>query len=86
MYTLIFLRVIPPSHILNAPTELMKKLGYSAGYVYDHETEENFSGQNYFPDEMTRSIFYQPKERGFEREIVKRLSYWTKLRRAKKAT
>ncbi|MBH69308.1 MAG: AAA family ATPase [Rhodospirillaceae bacterium] len=76
----------PPNHILNAPTELMKKLGYSADYVYDHETEENFSGQNYFPNEMTRSSFYQPKERGFEREIVKRLSYWKKLRQAKKAT
>jgi putative ATPase len=72
---------MPPKHILNAPTRLMKDLGYSDGYVYDHETEEGFSGQNYFPDEMERREFYRPAERGFEREIRKRLDYWAKLRR-----
>ena len=75
--------LMPPRHSLNAPTRLMKDLGYSEGYVYDHGTEEGFSGQNYFPDEMARQQFYQPAERGFEREIVKRLEYWKKLRDAK---
>ena len=72
--------LMPPSHILNAPTKLMKQLGYGAGYEYDHEAEEAFSGQNYFPDGMERVRFYQPRERGFEREIAKRLAYWDKLR------
>ncbi|HVT26175.1 MAG TPA: replication-associated recombination protein A [Rhizomicrobium sp.] len=76
--------LMPPAHILNAPTKLMKNLGYGKGYEYDHEAEEGFSGQNYFPDEMDRQQFYQPKETGFEREIAKRLEYWAKLR-AKKA-
>jgi putative ATPase len=58
----------------------MSRLGYGKGYVYDHGTEEGFSGQNYFPDEMERRTFYAPKERGFEREIKKRLEYWAKLR------
>lgn len=71
---------MPPKHILNAPTSLMKDLGYSDGYVYDHATEDAFSGQNYFPDDMPRQEFYRPVERGFEREIKKRLDYWTKLR------
>jgi len=71
---------MPPNHILNAPTSLMKDLGYSAGYVYDHEAEDAFSGQNYFPDDMLRQEFYRPEARGFEREIVKRLDYWKKLR------
>jgi putative ATPase len=70
----------PPAHILNAPTKLMKNLGYGAGYQYDHEAEEGFSGQNYFPDEMAREQFYKPKDTGFEREIAKRLEYWSKLR------
>jgi putative ATPase len=70
----------PPMHILNAPTKLMKELGYSRGYEYDHNAEEGFSGQNYFPDGMAREEFYQPVERGFEREILKRLEYWKKLR------
>ena len=65
--------LMPPSHILNAPTRLMKDLGYGAGYQYDHETEEAFSGQNYFPDGMAREQFYRPRDRGFEREISKRL-------------
>jgi len=71
----------PPRHILNAPTALMKKEGYGAGYEYDHDTAEGFSGQDYFPDEMRRARFYDPPERGFEREIRKRLEYWDKLRR-----
>lgn len=73
--------LMPPKQILNAPTKLMDGLGYGAGYQYDHDTEEGFSGQNYFPDEMGgRRTFYKPVERGFEREIAKRLSYWDKLR------
>jgi putative ATPase len=72
--------LMPPKHILNAPTRLMKDLGYSDGYEYDHATEEGFSGQNYFPDDMDRRQFYQPAERGFEREVKKRLDYWQKLR------
>jgi len=73
----------PPSHILNAPTRLMKDLGYGKGYQYDHDTKEGFSGQNYFPDGMDRVVFYDPPERGFEREIRKRLDYWQKLRERK---
>ena len=72
--------LMPPKHILNAPTTLMKKTGYGKGYIYDHDTPEGFSGQNYFPEEMGRKIFYKPFERGFEREIKKRLEYWQKLR------
>ena len=72
---------MPPKHILNAPTKLMKDQGYGKGYEYDHDTEEGFSGQNYFPDDMKRKNFYNPPERGFEREIKKRLEYWEKLRR-----
>jgi putative ATPase len=72
--------LMPPKHILNAPTGMMKELGYGAGYAYDHDTADGFSGQNYFPDEMPRQAFYQPVERGFERDIAKRLDYWTKLR------
>ncbi|MEJ0025348.1 MAG: replication-associated recombination protein A [Rhizomicrobium sp.] len=76
--------LMPPAHILNAPTKLMKNLGYGAGYEYDHATDEGFSGQNYFPDAMEREQFYAPKDTGFEREIAKRLDYWAKLR-AKRA-
>jgi len=76
---------MPPKHILNAPTRLMKDLGYSDGYVYDHETDEGFSGQNYFPDDMARQEFYRPAARGFEREIRKRLDYWSKLRDSESA-
>ncbi|MFC7049944.1 replication-associated recombination protein A [Emcibacter nanhaiensis] len=71
----------PPMHILNAPTNLMKDLGYGAGYEYDHHTEHGFSGQNYFPDDMEREKFYSPTERGFERDIKKRLDYWASLRK-----
>ena len=72
--------LMPPKHILNAPTRLMKDLGYGAGYEYDHDAEEGFSGQNYFPDDMPRERFYRPGERGYEREIARRLDYWDKLR------
>jgi putative ATPase len=72
--------LMPPAHILNAPTKLMKNLGYGAGYQYDHDTDDGFSGQNYFPEGMGRPDFYRPAERGFEREIAKRLAYWAKLR------
>ncbi len=72
--------LMPPAHILNAPTKLMQELGYGAGYAYDHEAEEAFSGQNYFPDGMARPALYHPRDRGFEREISKRLAYWAKLR------
>jgi putative ATPase len=75
--------LMPPAHILNAPTKLMKELGYGKGYDYDHDTEDGFSGQNYFPDGMARRSFYDPPERGFEREIRKRLDYWAKLRARK---
>ncbi|MEZ5817416.1 MAG: replication-associated recombination protein A [Hyphomicrobiaceae bacterium] len=72
----------PPKHILNAPTRLMADEGYGSGYAYDHDTPEAFSGQNYFPEEMSeRPTFYDPPERGFEREIRKRLSYWEALRK-----
>jgi len=74
---------MPPSHILNAPTKLMKELGYGDGYQYDHDAEDGFSGQNYFPDDMSRMQFYKPVDRGFEREISKRLAYWSKLRAGK---
>jgi putative ATPase len=72
--------LMPPKHILNAPTRLMKDLGYGKGYAYDHDAPDAFSGQNYFPDGMARQNFYRPVERGFEREIRKRLDYWAKLR------
>src|SRR3954452_3118901 len=74
----------PPAHILNAPTKLMKKLGYGKGYEYDHAADDAFSGQNYFPDGMERQNLYRPKDTGFERDIQKRLNSWAKLR-AKRA-
>ncbi|RFU12967.1 replication-associated recombination protein A [Rhodobacteraceae bacterium W635] len=70
----------PPKHILNAPTGLMKDQGYGAGYAYDHDAEDGFSGQDYFPEGMARDAFYQPVERGFERDLGKRLAYFAKLR------
>jgi putative ATPase len=72
--------VPPPRIILNAPTKLMKQEGYGSGYRYDHDEPDAFSGQNYFPDAMGRQSFYEPVERGFEREVKKRLEYWAKLR------
>jgi putative ATPase len=73
--------LMPPAQILNAPTKLMKSLGYGKGYEYDHVAEDAFSGQNYFPEGMARECYYQPKEAGFEREIAKRLDHWATLRR-----
>ena len=73
----------PPKHILNAPTKLMKEQGYGAGYAYDHDAEDGFSGQNYFPETVKRPVFYQPVERGFERELKRRLDYFVKLRSRK---
>jgi putative ATPase len=73
--------LLPPKHILNAPTRLMQDEGYGRGYAYDHDAEEAFSGQNYFPDALKRQKFYDPPERGFEREIRKRLEYWAKRRK-----
>ena len=73
--------LMPPQNILNAPTKLMKDIGYGKGYHYDHEAEDGFSGDNYWPEEMEPQVYYEPVERGFEREIAKRLEYWNKLRR-----
>ena len=73
--------LLPPKHILNAPTKLMSSEGYGGGYRYDHDEPEAFSGQDYFPEKMGRQQFYKPPERGFEREINKRLHYWANLRR-----
>jgi putative ATPase len=73
--------LLPPKHILNAPTKLMKGEGYGDGYLYDHDQPDAFSGQDYFPEKMGRQTFYDPPERGFEREIRKRLDWWAKLRR-----
>jgi putative ATPase len=75
--------LLPPKHILNAPTALMKSEGYGRGYAYDHDADEAFSGQDYFPEGLGRKQFYDPPERGFEREIRKRLEYWAKLRKEK---
>ncbi len=75
--------LLPPKHILNAPTNLMKSEGYGRGYSYDHDQDEAFSGQDYFPEALGRQQFYDPAERGFEREIRKRLEYWAKLRKEK---
>ena len=72
--------LMPPAHILNAPTKLMKDIGYGSGYAYDHDAEDGFSGQNYFPDDFRRPNIYQPRDTGFEREIAKRLQYWDTLR------
>jgi putative ATPase len=75
--------LMPPMHILNAPTKLMKEVGYGKDYAYDHNEQDGFSGQNYFPDDLPRRDYYQPVERGFEREVLKRLEYWQKLREKK---
>jgi putative ATPase len=77
--------LMPPMHAVNAPTRLMRELGYAEGYVYDPDTAEGFSGLNYFPDDLPRQTFYSPLERGHEREIAKRLDYWAKLRQRKTA-
>ncbi len=70
----------PPKHILNSPTKMMKEQGYGEGYAYDHDAEDGFSGQDYFPEGMKRGVFYRPVERGYERELKKRLDYFVKLR------
>ena len=70
----------PPAHILNAPTKLMKEQGFGAGYAYDHDAEDGFSGQNYFPEAMKRGVYYTPVDRGFERELKKRVDYFAGLR------
>jgi putative ATPase len=75
----------PPKHLLNAPTKVMSELGYGDGYSYDHDAEDGFSGQNYFPDGEVRQTFYSPVDRGFEREVRKRLEYWSELRRKRMA-
>jgi putative ATPase len=75
--------LMPPPNILNAPTKLMKEIGYGAGYSYDHNSEEGFSGDDYWPEEMEPQSYYEPIERGFEREIAKRMDYWDKLRRTR---
>ncbi len=75
--------LMPPAHILNAPTKLMKTLGYGSGYDYDHDAEDGFSGQDYFPDGIARTAYYRPGDRGFERELGKRLAHWSTLRVAK---
>ena len=77
--------LMPPKIILNAPTKLMKAEEYGAGYRYDHDEPDAFSGQNYFPDDMGRERYYNPPERGFEREVKKRLEFWAKLRRERPA-
>jgi putative ATPase len=71
----------PPKIILNAPTKLMKDQDYGSGYQYDHDQPDAFSGQNYFPPEMGREKYYDPVERGFERDVKKRLEFWAKLRK-----
>jgi putative ATPase len=72
--------LMPPKHILNAPTTMMKEIGYGEGYQYDHDSVEGFSGQNYFPDQLSRQLLYKPTDRGFEREVAKRLAYWANVR------
>ena len=75
--------LMPPAHILNAPTKLMKQLGYGAGYDYDHDSEDAFSGQDYFPPGLERQAFFRANDRGFERELAKRLAHWAALRQAR---
>ncbi len=76
--------LMPPKHILNAPTKLMKEIGYGSGYEYDHDADEAFSGQDYFPDEMRRQSFYRPSDRGAEAAIAERMARWDEIRRRKK--
>jgi putative ATPase len=77
--------LLPPKHILNAPTKLMKSEGYGAGYQYDHDMPDVFSGQNYFPDGLPRQEFYQPTERGREKLIAERMAEWERLRRERQS-
>jgi putative ATPase len=73
--------LMPPKSILNAPTRLMKDIGYGKGYAYDHDADEGFSGANYWPDEMSPQQFYKATGRGFEAKVAERLAYWEELRR-----
>ena len=75
--------LMPPANILNAPTKLMKDIGYGKGYAYDHDAEGGFSGDNYWPDEMEPQRFYQPTDRGFEKRLAERLAWWEERRREK---
>ena len=72
---------MPPMHILNAPTKLMKNVGYGKGYAYDHDADEGFSGQDYWPEEMEPQTFYEPTDRGFEARVKERLDYWEQRRK-----
>lgn len=76
--------LLPPKTILNAPTKLMKSEGYGSGYQYDHDAPDAFSGQDYFPEEIGRQSYFEPVERGFERELKKRMEYWSRLRRERR--
>ena len=76
--------LMPPKTILNAPTKLMKQIGYGDSYRYDHDEPDAFSGQDYWPEKLGRQAFYEPVDRGFERDIGKRLEWWNKLRRDRK--
>ena len=73
--------LMPPANILNAPTKLMKDIGYGQGYAYDHDADDGFSGASYWPEEMEPQTYYRPVERGFERQVAERIAYWDKLRR-----
>jgi putative ATPase len=73
--------LMPPMHILNAPTKMMKNVGYGKGYAYDHDADEGFSGQDYWPEEMDAQDFYQPTDRGFEAKVRERLAYWDQRRK-----
>jgi putative ATPase len=78
--------LMPPAHILNAPTKLMKDIGYGKGYAYDHDADEGFSGQDYWPAEMEAQDFYQPTDRGFEAKVRERIAYWDEMRLKRSAT
>ena len=73
--------LMPPMHILNAPTKMMKNVGYGKGYAYDHDADQGFSGQDYWPEEMEAQSFYEPTDRGFEARVKERLDYWTQRRK-----
>ncbi|HEY5713394.1 MAG TPA: replication-associated recombination protein A, partial [Allosphingosinicella sp.] len=74
--------LLPPKNILNAPTKLMKQIGYGSGYQYDHDAEGGFSGDNYWPEEMEPQTFYEPVDRGFEKKIAERIAWWNERRKA----
>jgi putative ATPase len=78
--------LMPPAHILNAPTKLMKDIGYGKGYAYDHDADGGFSGQDYWPEEMEPQAFYQPTDRGFEAKVRERIAYWDEMRLKRSAT